>query len=123
MSFNAHFGLTEQNMIAHSEWSRRKTDPYYDSSRRIIDQIREDTANAMGLSADDLEAIRGIIRDELGGSRILMPKVTDGESDRYGNQGVVNAVWHATSGDRKLFTVLTEVPKDTADEIAERLED
>ncbi len=43
---NAHFGITEQNMIAHSEWSGRKTDPYYDGSRRIIDQIRSDTAGA-----------------------------------------------------------------------------
>ncbi len=48
---NAHFGLSEKNMISHAEWTRRKGDPYWDGSRRIIETIRSDTA---GIGDDDM---------------------------------------------------------------------
>ncbi len=41
---NNHFGLSENNMISHAEWTGRKGDPYWDGSRRIIEKIRSDTA-------------------------------------------------------------------------------
>ncbi len=35
-----YWGLNANQVIGHSEWSRRKTDPYWDSDRRAIEDIR-----------------------------------------------------------------------------------
>ena len=37
-----HFGLSHRNVISHAEWTRRKSDPYWDRDRRCIDRIRSD---------------------------------------------------------------------------------
>ena len=102
--------LGHQHVTANTHW-----DPGAFPWTDYINLL-EDT---MPLTPDDLEAIRGIVRDELGGGRIEMPDV--GGMTRFGNQGVVNSVWHATSAGKKLFDVLTDIPDDTADELADRL--
>lgn len=39
-----HFGLSEKNTISHAEWTARKTDPYFNGSRRVIEDIRSGMA-------------------------------------------------------------------------------
>ncbi len=120
---NNHFGLNWEQTISHAEHSRRKIDPRWSGDNRTaIEQIREGLQN-MPLSETDIAEIRAVIVDVLGGDRILMPKIVPTEPDRYGNQGSVNSIWHATGKGEKLFNRLVNVPQDTADEIADRLEE
>jgi hypothetical protein len=111
------------------DWDGESTDhSYLDAMHWEVVAHPSDLASGiigddMPLNDADLAAIRGLIVDVLGGDRILMPKVSGETSDRYGNQGAVNSVWHATDEGRKLFKVLSKVPEDTADEIAGRLEE
>lgn len=35
-----HFGLDAGNVISHAEWTRRKTDPFWNNDRRCIEAIR-----------------------------------------------------------------------------------
>jgi len=94
-------------VIGHREWTTRKIDPRWGGFTNPMPQIRTDTGDAMQLSESDLKAIRSVLVDVLGGERITLPKVGD-TFDRFGNQGIVNSVWHATGGGAKLATVLVE---------------
>ncbi len=53
---NDHYGLGPGTVVSHAEWTARKTDPYWNGSRRAIDAIRqaleEDMAFSKGLSKD-----------------------------------------------------------------------
>jgi hypothetical protein len=91
-------------LIGHRESTTRKIDPRWSGFTNPMPQIRTDTGDAMALSETDLKAIRAVVVDVLGGERILMPN----ETNRFGNQGVVNSVWHATGGSAKLVSVLIE---------------
>lgn len=58
---NAHFGLNAGNTISHAEWTRRKSDPYWNGDRRAIEAIRA------ALKEDDpmLPIEKGDPRDEV----------------------------------------------------------
>ena len=113
-----HEDWGENQLIGHRGWSRRKPDPRWNGSSDPMPHIRIDTNERldMGLSADDLEAIRLIVNEELNdklGATIAIPD----EPNRETTQGLVNA-WHAHSQGRKLFETLDEA-RNFAKEAAE----
>lgn len=62
---NAYWGLTAGNTISHAEWTARKSDPYWDGDRRVIETIRNSLEEDMPLTAEDLAQIRAIVREEI----------------------------------------------------------
>lgn len=45
-----HYGLSHGNTISHAEWTRRKSDPYWNASLRCIEQIRADMSRGYGMA-------------------------------------------------------------------------
>jgi hypothetical protein len=54
-----HYGLEAGNVISHAEWTRRKTDPFWNSDRRAIEAIRDQLEDDMPLTDADLDRIWG----------------------------------------------------------------
>lgn len=97
-------------VIGHLEWAPdRKVDPRWDGRQNPMPGIREDTEKAMLTETQVRQIFREELVEALGGSRIEIPNVDDEPFQRFGNQGIVNSVWHANTKGVKLFTILNRI--------------
>lgn len=50
-----HFGLTAENIVSHAEWTARKGDPYWNGSRRCIEDVRDDVGKGYAMTGPNGE--------------------------------------------------------------------